>query len=81
MDYGIPQVYGFFPLSQVGKGQNAWGMGSYGLPGAWVRRVSSVVRGHAGCQYGDRTECYLVAFVPRAARANSEVMFSLLSKV
>ncbi|KAF8239650.1 hypothetical protein L208DRAFT_1236098 [Tricholoma matsutake] len=36
--------YGFhFPTYQLGSSKILWGMGEYGLPGVWVKRVSTVL--------------------------------------
>jgi hypothetical protein len=35
--------YGFhFPAYRLGSSKILWGMGEYGLPGVWVKRVSTV---------------------------------------
>ncbi|TBU46264.1 hypothetical protein BD309DRAFT_858526 [Dichomitus squalens] len=42
--YQGPMGYGVeFPLSRLGKAKILWVSGVYGLPGVWVRRVSTVV--------------------------------------
>ncbi|TBU36683.1 hypothetical protein BD309DRAFT_877897, partial [Dichomitus squalens] len=41
--YQGPMGYGVeFPLSRLGKAKILWVSGVYGLPGVWVRRVSTV---------------------------------------
>ncbi|TBU44808.1 hypothetical protein BD309DRAFT_765368 [Dichomitus squalens] len=43
MGYWGPMGYGVeFPLSRLGKAKILWVFGVYGLPGVWVRRVSTV---------------------------------------
>lgn len=42
------------PANEVGKGQNVWGVGVYGLRGVWVKRGSSVVR----------TSCSTASLIP-----------------
>ena len=44
MGYGVSEVYGFCPLSQLGMAQNLWDIREYGLPGLWVKRESTVFR-------------------------------------
>ncbi|TBU53666.1 hypothetical protein BD310DRAFT_937599, partial [Dichomitus squalens] len=42
MGYWGPMGYGVeFPLSRLGKAKILWVFGVYGLPGVWVRRVST----------------------------------------
>ncbi|TBU62796.1 hypothetical protein BD310DRAFT_918200 [Dichomitus squalens] len=43
MGYWGPMGYGVeFPLSRLGKAKILWVFRVYGLPGVWVRRVSTV---------------------------------------
>jgi hypothetical protein len=45
MDYGVLERYGFFiifPANQLGKSENVWVIGKYGLLEVWVIGVSTV---------------------------------------
>jgi hypothetical protein len=46
MDYGVLERYGFFiifPANQLGKSENVWVIGKYGLLEVWVIGVSTVI--------------------------------------
>ena len=45
MGYGVSEVYGLSPLSQLEKGPYVWDIKGYGLWQVWVIRSSTVHRG------------------------------------